>query len=175
MPRFLRGRLLSRRPPPFAVNARLMPRVLLGHLLSPAPQLPLPASIGSFKNTPSPMEEFSWSEGSLIQPRPKSGERFREIHPTAPSTVGSYLNMREFRIAVRANDITLLLIKRSVPKVGILPTMQAKLAERPDLKPIVDWCMEWIRTTRYRAVWTPCRPRNRRPCRRCCGRGSAGE
>jgi hypothetical protein len=40
------------------------------------------------------------------------GESFKKIHPTAPSTVGSYLNMREFWQAVRANNITQLLMKR---------------------------------------------------------------
>jgi hypothetical protein len=62
--------------------------------------------------------------GSLLSQRPP---------PVAPNAWP--LMQRILRLAVRANDITLLMIKRSVPKVRLLPTMQAKLTERPDLKP----------------------------------------
>ena len=73
---------------------------------------------------------------------------FRELHPKAPRTIGAYLNMREFRQSVRASDKDLFTLQRSVPAVKILPTIQAKLVERQDLKPLVDWGMEWIRATR---------------------------
>jgi hypothetical protein len=56
--------------------------------------------------------------------------------------------MDEFRHAVQVNDITHIFIKRSVPEVRLKPTVQAKLAVRPELTLMVDWCMEWIRTER---------------------------
>ena len=37
----------------------------------------------------------------------------------------------------------------------LLPIIQAKLVERLDLKPLVDWGMEWIRTTRE-IGWVSC-------------------
>jgi hypothetical protein len=55
-------------------RSTLMPRFLWGRLLSPEPQLPLPASIGCFETTSSIKEEFSWSEETrgLKQSRPNS-------------------------------------------------------------------------------------------------------
>ncbi len=53
-----------------------------------------------------------------------------------------------------ADDIDLLPLQRQRPPMRDVKTMQEKLSLRPDLEPVVDWCMAWLREAR-RAVKKP--------------------
>jgi hypothetical protein len=74
----------------------------------------------------------------------------KESHPgnPAPVSLKTYLSMDEFLDAVRTNDITRILLRRSAPEVKTAKTVQAKFVCREDLQPMVAWHMEWIRTER---------------------------
>jgi hypothetical protein len=50
------------------------------------------------------------------------------------------------RVAKRCctGDIIWIALPLSTTDVKVAETMEEKLALRPDLKPMVEWCMDWI-------------------------------
>ena len=75
-------------------------------------------------------------------------QNFRAIHPAAPVSLKCYLSKDALIAAVQANDISLLYVGRATPEIKLLDSMEAKLLCRPDLAPMVDWCIEWMQSER---------------------------
>jgi hypothetical protein len=68
----------------------------------------------------------------------------------AQNWVKNCITVETWKKAVRANDIDMLAMARSVPPVQTIHTVEEKLAIRPDMKYLIDWCMGWMKT--YRAA-----------------------
>jgi hypothetical protein len=75
----------------------------------------------------------------------------RPLHKL-PRTINACLQWEPFQKAVVADDIDLLPLRRIQAPTRDVKTMQEKLRLRPDLGPVVDWCMAWIRETRRAGV-----------------------
>jgi hypothetical protein len=83
-------------------------------------------------------------------------QRYKAAHPEEdlPNTIHACFQWESLSKAVMANDMTLLTMQRQRAPTRDAPTIQEKLLLKPELEPVVDWCMAWIRETR-RAVVTP--------------------
>jgi hypothetical protein len=66
---------------------------------------------------------------------------FVERHPTAPPSLKSTFTRAEWIQAVRANDITRLVLARSVFMLKTVDTIEEKLKVRPDMQYLIDWCL----------------------------------
>jgi hypothetical protein len=75
-------------------------------------------------------------------------EDFRKANPLAelPCSLLSYLIWDEVLAAVTHNDINMLSMRRLRNPIRDVVSMHDKLRQRPDLAPMVDWCMAWIST-----------------------------
>jgi hypothetical protein len=122
-------------------------------------------------------------------------DSFKRIHPGAPPSLKSVIFRDQWLEAVRENDISKLVLSRTVPVVKTVKTIREKLEKRPEMKYLFDWCLKWIRSERAHlrecallraglraAGGGACKgwcggggPGNQRPCGRCGVRGSAGK
>ena len=75
-------------------------------------------------------------------------EDFRKANPLAelPCSLLSYLIWDEVLAAVTHNDINMLSMRRLSNPIRDVVSMHDKFRQRPDLAPMVDWCMAWIST-----------------------------
>ena len=74
---------------------------------------------------------------------------FKQKHDgIVPPSVKHGFTVDTWKEAVRANDIKLFATAKHVPPVKKVHTIQEKLKERPELRPLIDWCMECIKTDR---------------------------
>jgi hypothetical protein len=65
-----------------------------------------------------------------------------------PPSLKSGITVEIWKKAVRANDINMLAMARIVPDVQKVHTIQEKLAIRPDMTYLIEWCMGWMKTER---------------------------
>ncbi len=81
-------------------------------------------------------------------------DEFKAANPSAvvPTSLHSCLQWDNFIRAVTNNDISVLVLKRHTDPTRNTKTMHDKLSLRPDLAPVVDWCMAWIRGAREKHV-----------------------
>ena len=75
-------------------------------------------------------------------------ESFKELHREAPPSLKSVIHRTQWLEAVRENDISKLVLSRTVPVVKTVHTIVEKLEKRPEMKYLFDWCIEWIRSER---------------------------
>ncbi len=81
-------------------------------------------------------------------------DKFKAANPLAvvPASLHACIQWDNFIRAVKHNDIALLELKRPRDPTREVKEMKDKLSLRPDLAPVVDWCMAWIRGTREKYV-----------------------
>jgi hypothetical protein len=65
-----------------------------------------------------------------------------------PPSLKSGINVETWKKAVRANDIDMLAMSRSVPDVQKVHIIKKKLAIRSDMTYLIEWCMGWMKTDR---------------------------
>jgi hypothetical protein len=73
---------------------------------------------------------------------------FVERHPKAPPSLKSTISRGEWIEAVRANNISRLVLARSVSMVKTVDTIEGKLQVRPNMQYLIDWCVEWMQSER---------------------------
>ena len=94
---------------------------------------------------------FALENGTLNDITIKSiVQKYKAAHPEdkMPNTIHACFQWDTLCNAVMANDVTLLTMQRQRAPTRDANTMQEKLLLRPELGPVVDWCMAWIRETR---------------------------
>jgi hypothetical protein len=75
-------------------------------------------------------------------------DSFKKLHPDAPPSLKSVIFRDQWLEAVRENDISKLVLSRTVPVVKTVKTIREKLEKRPEMKYLFDWCLKWIRSER---------------------------
>jgi hypothetical protein len=73
-------------------------------------------------------------------------DSFRELHPGTPPSLKSVILRPQWLEAVRENDISRLVLTRTVSEVKTVHTIEEKLECRPDMKYLFDWCLEWMQS-----------------------------
>ena len=65
-----------------------------------------------------------------------------------PASLRSSITVDAWKEAVRANNIDMIAMARSVPEVKTVHTIEEKIRLRPDMKYLIDWCIGWLKTDR---------------------------
>jgi hypothetical protein len=73
---------------------------------------------------------------------------FKERRPEAPPSLTSSITVDDRKNAVRANNIDIIAMARSVPEVKTVHTVEEKLRLRPDMRYLIDWCIGWMQSDR---------------------------
>jgi hypothetical protein len=73
---------------------------------------------------------------------------FVQRHPTAQPSLKSTITRGEWIQGVRANDISRVVLARSSAMVKTVDTIEGKLKIRPDMRYLIDWCIDWIKSER---------------------------
>jgi hypothetical protein len=85
-------------------------------------------------------------------------EEYKKVHPeddTLPATITSCIQWEQLEKAILEDNIEFLTLQRQRTPLRDVPTMEGKLSARPELGPVVDWCVAWIREARRAAVKKP--------------------
>jgi hypothetical protein len=75
-------------------------------------------------------------------------DSYRALHPRAPPSLKSVIFRSDWLVAVQENDISRLVLSRTVPVVKTVDTIEEKLEKRPEMKYLFDWCVGWIQSER---------------------------
>ena len=69
-----------------------------------------------------------------------------------PKSIAQSLQWDTLKAALSQDNYNMFVLKRAREPVRDTPSMQDKLLLRPDLGPVVKWCMAWIQATRRQGV-----------------------
>jgi hypothetical protein len=71
---------------------------------------------------------------------------------TLPKSIAQSLQWDTFKAALTKDDYDMFVLRRARDPVREATRMQDKLSLRPDLAPVVNWCMAWIQAARRQGV-----------------------
>jgi hypothetical protein len=79
---------------------------------------------------------------------------YNAANPAAvlPKSIQQSLQWDTFKAALMQNDYDMFVLRRARDPVREATRMQDKLSLRPDIAPVVEWCMAWIQAARRQGV-----------------------